>query len=159
CQGNGPREETGRKCFEEGGRPTAMRLTELFRGWLKRRAEDSRGRRREAAEPDPSEAEDEDALDPFDPFPEPVVVPLTDVLDLHTVAPREVKRLVESYLEDAREAGFRAVRIIHGKGVGVQRETVRKILARTPFVEHFADAPPEAGGWGATVVRFSETMK
>ena len=91
----------------------------------------------------------------FNPFPEPVVVPLTDVLDLHTIAPREVKRLVESYLEDAREAGFRAVRIIHGKGVGVQKETVRSVLARTPFVEGWSDAPPEAGGWGATVVRFS----
>jgi dsDNA-specific endonuclease/ATPase MutS2 len=62
---------------------------------------------------------------------------------------------VESYLQDAREAGFRAVRIVHGKGVGVQRETVRRVLARTPFVESFAEAPPEAGGWGATVVRFT----
>ncbi|HEV7893762.1 MAG TPA: Smr/MutS family protein [Pyrinomonadaceae bacterium] len=101
------------------------------------------------------EAEDEDDVDPFDPFPEPVRLEITDVFDLHTVRPREVRAVVEEYLLEARRKGFRTVRIIHGKGVGVQRETVRTILARTPFVEHFADAPPESGGWGATVARLS----
>jgi dsDNA-specific endonuclease/ATPase MutS2 len=96
---------------------------------------------------------DEDDVDPFDPFPEPVRLEITDVFDLHTVRPREVRAVVEEYLLEARRKGFPVVRIIHGKGVGVQRETVRAILARTPFVEHFADAPPEAGGWGATVAR------
>jgi dsDNA-specific endonuclease/ATPase MutS2 len=62
-----------------------------------------------------------------------------------------VRAVVEEYLYQARRAGFQRVRIIHGKGVGVQREAVRRTLARTPFVEHFSDAPPEAGGWGATV--------
>jgi dsDNA-specific endonuclease/ATPase MutS2 len=63
--------------------------------------------------------------------------------------------VVEEYLSEARRLGFQFVRIIHGRGIGVQRETVRKILERTPFVESFADAPAEAGGWGATVVTFS----
>jgi|SRR5215213_1613988 len=94
-----------------------------------------------------------DGVDPFDPFPEPVRLEITDVFDLHTIQPREVRAVVEEYLLEARRKGFRSVRIIHGKGVGVQRETVRTILARTPFVEHFSDAPPEAGGWGATVAR------
>lgn len=83
---------------------------------------------------------------------EPVEIPITDVFDLHTFAPRDVKEAVEAYLEEARARGFRYVRIIHGRGIGVQRETVRKVLARTPFVESFGDAPMEAGGWGATVV-------
>jgi dsDNA-specific endonuclease/ATPase MutS2 len=92
-------------------------------------------------------------VDPFDPFPEPVRLEITDVFDLHSIPPREVRAVVEEYLREAHGRGFRVVRIIHGKGVGVQRETVRAVLARTPFVEHFADAPPEAGGWGATVAR------
>jgi hypothetical protein len=92
-------------------------------------------------------------LDPFDPFPEPVRLEIKDVFDLHSIPPREVRAVVEEYLREAHDKGFPVVRIIHGKGVGVQREVVRSVLARTPFVEHFADAPPEAGGWGATVAR------
>ena len=83
---------------------------------------------------------------------EPITVPITDIFDLHPFAPRDVKAAVEEYLFEAHRLGFRAVRIIHGRGIGVQRETVRKILARTPFVLRFADAPAEAGGRGATVV-------
>ena len=86
------------------------------------------------------------------PFPEPVEIEITDVFDLHTIPPRDVKRVVEEYLEIAREKGFRCVRIIHGKGIGVQRETVRSILARTEFVSEWTDAPPDAGGLGATLV-------
>jgi dsDNA-specific endonuclease/ATPase MutS2 len=100
-------------------------------------------------------AEEEDDVDPFDPFPEPVRLEITDVFDLHSIRPREVRAVVEEYLREAQRKGFKSVRIIHGKGVGVQRETVRSILARTPFVEHFSDAPPEAGGWGATVAFLS----
>ena len=70
----------------------------------------------------------------------------------HTVPPRDVKPIVEEYLVEAHRLGFRALRIIHGRGIGVQREMVRSVLARTPFVETFGDAPGEAGGWGATVV-------
>ena len=94
-------------------------------------------------------------VDPFNPFPEPVRLEIQDVFDLHTIAPREVKRVVEAYLVEARRAGFRSVRIIHGKGKGVQREMVRTILARTPFVEDWTDAPPEAGGLGATIARLA----
>ncbi|HKP46954.1 MAG TPA: Smr/MutS family protein [Pyrinomonadaceae bacterium] len=94
--------------------------------------------------------------DEFDnPFPEPVAVPITDVFDLHAFQPRDVKLVTEEYLEQARASGFRVVRIVHGKGVGVQREIVRRILAEKPFVIDFSDAPPEAGGWGATIVRLS----
>jgi len=83
---------------------------------------------------------------------EPVRIPITDVFDLHTVPPRDVKPVVEAYLEEAHKLGFRALRIIHGRGIGVQREIVRTVLARTEFVESFKDAPAEAGGWGATIV-------
>ena len=93
------------------------------------------------------------SLDPFNPFPEPVTIPITDVFDLHTIQPRDVKLVVEEYLKEAQAAGFRSVRIIHGKGIGVQREMVRAILGRTPFVIDWTDAPPEAGGLGATIIR------
>ena len=93
--------------------------------------------------------------DEMNPFPEPVENEITDVFDLHTIPPRDVKAVVEEYLSEARRLGFPVVRIIHGKGIGVQREMVRAILARTSFVLDWTDAPPEAGGLGATIVRFS----
>jgi dsDNA-specific endonuclease/ATPase MutS2 len=83
---------------------------------------------------------------------EPFRIPISDVFDLHTVSPRDVEGVVEEYLMEARAMGLRALRIIHGRGIGVQREIVRKVLERTPFVDSFGDAPGEAGGWGATVV-------
>lgn len=94
--------------------------------------------------------------DDFDnPFPEPVEIEITDVFDLHTIPPRDVKAVVEEYLRLANEKGFKVVRIIHGKGIGVQREMVRSILARTEFVIDWTDAPPQAGGLGATIVRLA----
>jgi dsDNA-specific endonuclease/ATPase MutS2 len=84
--------------------------------------------------------------------PEPVRIPITDVFDLHTVPPRDVKGVVEEYLAEAHRLGFKALRIIHGRGIGVQREIVRSVLARTEFVLDFRDAPAEAGGWGATII-------
>src|SRR5882762_7708816 len=93
--------------------------------------------------------------DDLNPFPEPVEIEITDIFDLHTIPPREVKPVVEEYQRAARRKGYRVVRIIHGKGIGVQREIVRSILARTSFVEDWTDAPPDAGGLGATIVRFS----
>jgi dsDNA-specific endonuclease/ATPase MutS2 len=94
-----------------------------------------------------------DDIDLNNPFPDPVEIEITDVFDLHTIPPRDVKLVVEEYLRLAHEKGFKCVRIIHGKGIGVQREMVRSILARTPFVEDWSDAPPDAGGLGATIVR------
>jgi dsDNA-specific endonuclease/ATPase MutS2 len=93
------------------------------------------------------------------PFPEPVVIEITDVFDLHTIPPREVKAVVEEYLRQAQLRGFPVVRIVHGRGIGVQREIVRTILSRTPFVIDWTDAPPEAGGLGATIVRLSSVRR
>ena len=90
-----------------------------------------------------------DAVD--DPFPEPVEIPITDSLDLHSFSPKDVRNVVEAYLEEARKKGFRLVRIIHGKGVGVQREIVRKVLSETYFVKNFKNAPEFSGSWGATI--------
>jgi dsDNA-specific endonuclease/ATPase MutS2 len=84
---------------------------------------------------------------------EPFHLPIEDSLDLHTFAPGDVAAVVTDYLEEAHRAGFAEVRLIHGRGIGVQREIVRSVLGRHPLVEGFADAPPERGGWGATVVR------
>jgi dsDNA-specific endonuclease/ATPase MutS2 len=89
---------------------------------------------------------------PQNPESEPIRIPIEDVLDLHSVSPRDVKPVVEEYLSETYRLGFRFVRIIHGRGIGVQRETVRRVLEGTAFVESFGDAPAEAGGWGATVV-------
>lgn len=89
-----------------------------------------------------------DDIDLDNPFPEPVEIEITDTFDLHTIPPREVKAVVEEYLRLAHEKGFRSVRIIHGKGIGVQRKMVRSILARTPFVSNWSDA----SGLGATIV-------
>jgi len=83
---------------------------------------------------------------------EPVRIPITDVFDLHTIPPRDVRAVVEEYLMEAHRLGYRALRIIHGRGIGTQREIVRSVLSRTPFVAEFRDAQAEAGGWGATIV-------
>src|SRR3989442_7373773 len=105
------------------------------------------------------ELEDDSGIDLFNPFPEPVAIEIRDVIDLHTIPPREVRRVVEEYLHEAHDAGFQTVRIIHGKGIGMQREMVRSILSRTPFVKDWSDAPPEAGGWGATIARLSRGQR
>lgn len=100
-----------------------------------------------------STIEDDSEVDPYNPFPELVEIEITDVIDLHTIPPRDVARVVEEYLRQTHEAGFPVVRIIHGKGIGVQRTIVHSLLANTPFVVDWTDAPPEAGGLGATIVR------
>lgn len=87
-----------------------------------------------------------------DEIPDDVTLPIEDAIDLHAFSPRDVRDVVGSYLEAAHEAGFREVRIIHGRGIGVQRNAVRTILALDPRVAAYGDAPEEAGGWGATWV-------
>ncbi len=91
--------------------------------------------------------------DPEDdsPFPDPVKIPITDAIDLHLFRAAEVGEVVDAYLEAAAEAGFREVRLIHGRGKGVQRARVQRLLARSPHVERFTDAPGDEGGWGATI--------
>lgn len=88
----------------------------------------------------------------MEPEDDPVRIPITDVFDLHSVPPRDVKAVVEEYLIEAHRLGFRALRIVHGRGIGVQRELIRNILSRSEFVTEYGDAPAEAGGWGATLV-------
>ena len=86
------------------------------------------------------------------PSDDPLRIPIEDVLDLHSVSPRDVKDVVEEYLIEANKLGLKALRIIHGRGIGVQRETVRRVLEGSDLVLSYGDAPMEAGGWGATVV-------
>ena len=107
----------------------------------------------DALEPGPLPIEDANGLvpHPIEDSLDPVPLPIEDALDLHSFRPEEVSSVVEEYLLEARRAGFLEVRIIHGRGIGAQREIVRAVLGRTDFVVSFADAPPERGGWGATI--------
>lgn len=114
-----------------------MKLIELWRGlWRDKEIE---------SEVEPPLGADED------PFGEPVIMEIRDVIDLHAIRPKEVKAVVEEYLLEARARRFPYVRIIHGKGIGAQRAMIRKILDRTSFIIRYHDAPPEAGGLGATI--------
>ena len=79
-------------------------------------------------------------------------VPIGDSLDLHSFLPRDVPSVVSEYLDEARRRGYREVRLVHGKGKGVRRAEVRRLLEGDPRVEDAFDAPPERGGFGATVV-------
>lgn len=90
--------------------------------------------------------------DPEPPFVDPIVIPIADHLDLHPFRPKDIPSVVEEYLEQCKDAGFSEVRLIHGKGKGVQRNIVRSLLSKLPAVLSFHDGPLEAGGWGATVV-------
>ncbi len=84
-------------------------------------------------------------------FPKPVEIPITGELDLHTFAPRDVKGVVEAYLEACRERGILQVRIIHGKGTGALRNTVHALLAKHPHVASYALGGEGLGEWGATI--------
>ncbi len=85
----------------------------------------------------------------------PVVLELGPELDLHAFAPRDVPSLIEEYLFACREKGILEVRLIHGRGKGVQRAVVHRLLRSLPNIESFREAPPESGGWGATLVRLA----
>lgn len=85
-----------------------------------------------------------------------VTIPIEESIDLHTFQPREVKELLDDYLEAACEKGFREVLIIHGKGTGQLRRRVHALLAKHPLVVSFREADPALGGWGATVAVLTE---
>jgi DNA-nicking Smr family endonuclease len=88
-----------------------------------------------------------------------VEIPIEDWIDLHTFLPKEIPSLLEEYLLECQKKGLREVRIIHGKGKGVQRSIVHSFLEKSPLVESFRTAPPEAGSWGATLVTLKEKEK
>jgi dsDNA-specific endonuclease/ATPase MutS2 len=85
---------------------------------------------------------------------DPIEIPIEDAIDLHPFRPAEIADVAGEYLRAAREQGYRQVRLIHGRGMGVQRRIIRSLLARLDFVESYADADAGGGGWGATVVTF-----
>jgi DNA-nicking Smr family endonuclease len=80
-----------------------------------------------------------------------MTIPITDSLDLHTFSPAEIEPLIQDYCEACLKKGIHEVRIIHGKGMGVQRRRVQSLLSRNPLVESYHDADPRGGGWGATI--------
>ncbi len=84
---------------------------------------------------------------------EPTVIPIDGILDLHTFSPREVRDLLDDYLIACLDEGILDVRIIHGKGKGILRDRVRSLLAKHRLVQSWSEAPLDAGGWGATLVR------
>ena len=86
------------------------------------------------------------------PWEDPVRVPIDGVLDLHAFQPSDLPELLIDYLEACRQEGLTQIRIIHGKGSGILRRRVRRLLAGHPDVHSYQDAPSHAGGWGATIV-------
>ncbi len=99
---------------------------------------------------------EEQTADSDSPFTDPVVLPIEDSIDLHAFHPKDIPSVLEEYLVQCREAGIYKVRVIHGRGKGVQRQIIRSILENHPDVLSFKDAPPESGGWGATLVLLRE---
>ncbi len=83
---------------------------------------------------------------------EPVPLPITDELDLHTFRPADLGDLIPAYLEACRERGILSVRIIHGKGTGALRATVHTLVGRLPYVLRSEACDEASGSWGATRV-------
>jgi len=100
------------------------------------------------------ERRDGEAGEPLD-APEAIELPITGELDLHAFAPRDVPGVLADYIEACLERRIHVLRIVHGRGKGVQRAVVRRLLAAHPAVGGFEDAPPGSGGWGATLVRLT----
>ncbi len=100
-----------------------------------------------------SEDDDSSGQDPD----EPVVLPVEDHIDLHPFSPADIPDVVADYLQAAHAAGYREVRLIHGRGIGVQRERVRSLLQRHPLVSELHDATSDRGGWGATIAHLCST--
>jgi dsDNA-specific endonuclease/ATPase MutS2 len=105
----------------------------------------------------PDDADDDDEDDGGGDALEPVEVELTDELDLHTFAPRDVADLVAHYVDECAARGFAEVRIIHGKGTGTLRRIVHGVLERHDKVERFAMGDERSGSWGATIAWLRRT--
>jgi DNA-nicking Smr family endonuclease len=105
-------------------------------------AEGNRGGSRNGEDPEKEPVEEQ----------EPIQMPITGELDLHTFRPDEVKDLLPDYFGACREKGILVVRVVHGKGTGNLRRTVHALLSRLPEVSSFAPAGEQMGGWGATMV-------
>jgi len=82
----------------------------------------------------------------------PVKVPIGDILDLHTFRPQDIPDLLNDYFAECIDSEIYSVRVIHGKGRGILKERVRRLLKNHPLVTSFKNSPLEAGGWGATLV-------
>jgi DNA-nicking Smr family endonuclease len=89
----------------------------------------------------------------------PIKIPIEDVLDLHTFRPQDISDLLNDYFHECINSGIQSVRVIHGKGKGIQKKQVRHILKKHDLVNSFRDAPPEAGGWGATIVELKKPKR
>lgn len=87
---------------------------------------------------------------------DPIELPIDGVLDLHTFLTREIDDLIDDYIEACLDDRIFDIRIIHGKGKGILRNRVYALLERHPQVESFEQAPLEAGGWGAVLVRLKK---
>ena len=114
--------------------------------------EDTASQNQDRPELQQLQTDESDADEPFPDPADPIVLPLEDVIDLHPFAPKEIRSVVEEYLLECCAASMTSVRLIHGKGKGVQRQSIRVLLERLPYVESFQDAPLGAGSWGATLV-------
>lgn len=82
---------------------------------------------------------------------------VTDVLDLHGFFPKQVPEMIDEFIKNAISLKLNRLRIIHGKGKSKLKYMVRKELEKNPYVDEFGDAPPEIGGWGATIVILKST--
>ncbi len=92
--------------------------------------------------------------DPVD----PIAIPITGELDLHTFRPAEITRLLEDYFEECMKRGISRVRVIHGKGIGTLRATVHAHLRQSPKVSSFSQGDETSGGWGATWVTLRDAL-